>query len=309
MSGPVVAAMDAGTNSLRLLIARVQHGRLEPLVRCMQIVRLGQGVDRTGVLMPQAMDRAVAACEQFAAQCRQHGVVAGRMVATSAMRDAGNSTHFLERARAALGWPIEIISGPQEARLSFAGALLALPSQEQPPVAVLDIGGGSTEVVLGTREQGPSHAGSADVGGVRLTERHFRTDPPTPEQVAAARADVAAALAATHVELASARTAIAVAGTATTVAAHALGLASYDREAIHGVRLGAEQIRLACQQYLHLTHAQRVAQPYLHPGRVDVIAAGALILDHIVSNAGWAELIISESDLLDALAFSLAELA
>lgn len=312
---PVVAAMDCGTNSFRLLIAQAQRdgqgqAQLVPLHRDMQIVRLGQGVDRTGRLDSHAIARGVRTCEQFAAACQEFGVQTGLMVATSAMRDAANSQRFLDQAQRILGFPAQVITGRQEARLSFAGALLAVPEQAPGPFAVLDIGGGSTEVVVGlSGDASTVQAASMDVGAVRLTERHFRSDPPTASQVASARADVAQALdhlAGQGVQLGSARTALGVAGTITTVAAHVLNLPAYDSAAIHGLRLSAQQIAQACAQYVAADADQRHAQPYLHPGRADVIAAGALILDEVVRFAGWAQLIVSETDILDGTALELA---
>jgi exopolyphosphatase/guanosine-5'-triphosphate,3'-diphosphate pyrophosphatase len=234
------------------------------------------------------------------------------VVATSALRDAANGAAFTVGIRDVLGAEPRIVSGDDEARLAFAGAVRALPHHEG-PVLVVDIGGGSTEMVLGESADGPVEACSVDVGSVRLTERHLRTDPPTGAEIEQARADVAAALdrAAEVVELHRARTLVGVAGTVTTLAAHALQLPTYDSAAVDGAVLPVGVLRAACEDMLARSRASRAELPYLERGRVDVIGAGALlwseILDRVQREAGLREVVTSEHDLLDGIAWSLCE--
>ena len=299
-----VAAVDCGTNSVRLLVTDLDGmGSKRDVHREMQIVRLGQGVDRTGVLAPEALERTRSALVAYAATCGRLGVEAIRMVATSATRDARNRADFVAMVRAALGTDPEVVSGDEEAALSFAGATAGLDPAAG-PYLVMDIGGGSTELVLGTTSV--QAAVSVDVGCVRLTERHLYDDPPTAAQVAAARADVEAALvrvrAAVPVE--RARTAVGLAGSVTTVAALALGLPRYDPVALHGARISADQVRSVTERLLASTHAQRAAQAVVHSGRVDVIGAGALVLRTLVDGLGLSEVLVSEADILDGIALS-----
>ncbi len=302
-----VAAVDCGTNSLRLLVADLPEtadGRLSDVVREMRVVRLGEGVDRTGVLAPQALRRTGAALEEYAAQCRGLGVERVRMVATSATRDAANRGEFVALVRATLGVEPEVVTGAEEAALSFDGATRGLPAA-QGPFLVIDIGGGSTELVLGTRSV--EAALSVDVGCVRLTERHLRDDPPTDAQVAAAEADVDTALVAVRaaVPVERARLAVGVAGSVTTVAAHALRLPAYLSVRTHLARLPAADVVDACTDLLTMTRAARAELPYMHPGRVDVMGAGALLLRRVVQRLGLPELLVSETDILDGVAWSL----
>ena len=297
-----VAAVDCGTNSVRLLVADLEHGRLGELHREMRVVRLGQGVDHTGLLSPEAVERTRVALVDYAATCRSMGVERTRMVATSATRDARNRSEFTDMVEQVLGVAPEVVSGEEEAALSFAGATGELDGGG--PFLVVDIGGGSTEVVLGTdRVQA---ALSVDVGCVRLTERHLFDDPPTFAQVAAARVDVMAALdrVAAAVPVEQARTAVGLAGSVTTVAALALGLPAYDSEAIHLSRLSAKHIRVVSELLLGMTRAQRAALPVMHPGRVDVIGGGALVLEAVVERFGLSEVLVSERDILDGIALS-----
>ena len=297
-----VAAVDCGTNSVRLLVADLEHGRLGELHREMRVVRLGQGVDHTGLLSPEAVERTRVALVDYAATCRSMGVERTRMVATSATRDARNRSEFTDMVEQVLGVAPEVVSGDEEAALSFAGATGELDGGG--PFLVVDIGGGSTEVVLGTdRVQA---ALSVDVGCVRLTERHLVDDPPTFAQVAAARVDVMAALdrVAAAVPVEQARTAVGLAGSVTTVAALALGLPAYDSEAIHLSRLSAKHIRVVSELLLGMTRAQRAALPVMHPGRVDVIGGGALVLEAVVERFGLSEVLVSERDILDGIALS-----
>lgn len=299
-----VAALDCGTNSLRLLVADLDGTGKTDVHREMRVVRLGQGVDSTGVLAPEALERTRVALLDYAATCRDLGVDRTRLVATSATRDAANRDAFVTLVRKALGVPPEVVSGDEEAALSFLGATAGLDPADG-PFAVTDIGGGSTEVVLGTTEV--EAACSVDVGCVRLTERHLHGDPPTAAEVAAARADVDAALdrVAAIVKAETARTAVGLAGSVTTVAAIVLGLASYLPERIHLSRLPAAAVRDVTERLLRMTRAERAALPVMHPGRIDVIGGGALVLLAAVERFGWDEVLVSESDILDGIALSL----
>jgi exopolyphosphatase/guanosine-5'-triphosphate,3'-diphosphate pyrophosphatase len=298
-----VAAVDCGTNSIRLLVADLDGRTKTDLHREMRIVRLGQGVDRTGVLDPAALERTRLALVDYAAVCAELGVDKTRMVATSATRDARNRSDFVALVEAALGVTPEVITGDEEAALSFTGATADLDPADG-PFLVMDIGGGSTELVLGTTSV--EAARSVDVGCVRLTERHLLSDPPTAAEIAAARADVDAGLAQVLevVPASRARTAIGLAGSVTTVAALALGLAAYDAEQIHLSRLSAEQVRRITAELLAMTRAERAALPVMHPGRVDVIGGGALVLERAMTLLGLGEVVVSESDILDGIALS-----
>ena len=300
-----VAAVDCGTNSVRLLVADVAGARKDDVHREMRVVRLGEGVDRTGALSPEAVARTRVALVDYAATCRELGVERVRMVATSATRDARNRDDFTAMVREVLGVAPEVVSGDEEAALSFDGATRGLDG-EQGPFLVMDIGGGSTELVLGTTA--PQAALSVDVGCVRLTERHLLDDPPTDAQVAAAVADVDAAVALVRaaVPVERARTAVGLAGSVTTVAAVALGLDAYDADRIHLSRIGAADVAAVTSRLLAMTRAQRAALPVMHPGRVDVIGAGALVLATLVDRLGLADVVVSEADILDGIAWSIA---
>lgn len=303
-----VAAIDCGTNSIRLLIAEPgEGGVLVDVAREMRIVRLGQGVDRTGRLAPEAIARTREALVEYAELIDKLGASAIRMVATSATRDAINRDEFTTMVRAVLGAAPEVITGAEEAALSFAGAVAGLPDAAS-PVLVADIGGGSTELVLG---HAPADGGlasySMDIGCVRMTERHLRADPPSAAQIAATVADVRAAIgaAARDVPIEQAATFVGVAGTVTTLAAIVHGLPSYDPAAIHGSTMTAAQVTDVTDRLLAMTHEQRAALPVMHPGRVDVIGGGALILRELVAAAGVASVVASEHDILDGLALNL----
>ena len=298
-----VAAIDCGTNSIRLLVADVDGSTKADVHREMRIVRLGQGVDRTGELAPEAIERTRAALLDYAATCRELGVAKTRMVATSASRDARNRGVFQSMVVDALGVEPEVISGDEEAALSFDGATRGLDPAEG-PFLVMDIGGGSTELVLGTTTV--EAARSVDVGCVRLTERHLIDDPPTREQVQGATADVDDALVLVRqvVPVEQARTAIGLAGSVTTVAALALQLPAYDATRIHLSRIPAADVKAVSDRLLQLTREARAALPVMHPGRVDVIGAGALVLAVLVDRLGLAEVLVSESDILDGIAWS-----
>ncbi|MFE9910071.1 Ppx/GppA phosphatase family protein [Streptomyces clavifer] len=310
-----VAAIDCGTNSIRLLVADVDPatGHFAELDRRMRIVRLGQGVDRTGRLAPDALERTFDACREYAAAIEELGAERIRFVATSASRDAENSDTFVRGVLDILGVEPEVVSGDQEAQLSFDGATKELVGSDHldKPYLVVDIGGGSTEFVVGDDEV--RAARSVDIGCVRMTERHLVldgvvVDPPAADRVAAIRADIDAAidLAEKTVPIADAATLVGLAGTVTTVAAIALGLEEYDSEAIHHSRVSLEQVREITGRLLASTHEQRAAIPAMHPGRVDVITAGALVLLAVMERAGAAEVVVSEHDILDGIAWSAA---
>ncbi|MER7398509.1 Ppx/GppA phosphatase family protein [Streptomyces sp. NPDC000151] len=310
-----VAAIDCGTNSIRLLVADAdpETGELKDLDRRMKIVRLGQGVDRTGRLAPEALERTFAACREYAAVIEELGAERVRFVATSASRDAENRDDFVRGVVDILGVEPEVITGDQEAEFSFTGATKELKGREDltKPYLVVDIGGGSTEFVLG--DEDVRAARSVDIGCVRMTERHLVhdgevTDPPTPDQITAIKADVAAALdqAAESVPLGEARTLVGLAGSVTTVAAIALGLEEYDSAAIHHSRIPLAEVREITESLLGSTHDERAAIPVMHPGRVDVIAAGALVLLSIMERTGAQEVVVSEHDILDGIGWSLA---
>ena len=300
-----VAAIDCGTNSIRLLIADIDGNNFREIVRDMEIVRLGQGVDETGQFHPDAIARTLAAVDKFAAEIAKRGVEKIRFCATSATRDATNRHLFVDGVRERLSIELEVISGDEEAALSFAGAIKDLDPSNG-PFLVVDIGGGSTEFVFGTSTV--EAARSVNIGCVRMTERHFASDPATAQQIELARTDIQAAIAeaAAVVPITKANTLVAVAGTATTVAAAALDLPEYDRYAIHLSRISAQQTHDAATMFAISTREQRLALGYMHPGRVDVIAAGSLVLSEIMKATGASEFVASESDILDGMAFSLA---
>lgn len=299
-----VGAIDCGTNSIRLLITDLADGNQRDLHREMRIVRLGQGVDRTGRLASDAIERTRAALVDFRETCRELAVEQTRMVATSASRDADNSAAFRAMVLDVLGVEPEVITGDEEAALSFAGATRALDESDG-PFLVIDIGGGSTELVLGTTDV--TAACSVDIGCVRLTERHLVDDPPTPEQVTAAVRDIDAAIVQVRsvVPVADTRTAVGLAGSVTTVGALALGLPSYERDRIHLSRLSRADVEKVTTDVLEMTRADRAALAVMHPGRVDVIGAGALILRTLVDRLGLCEVLVSESDILDGIAWSM----
>lgn len=320
-----VAAVDCGTNTIRLLVAdliREETGRprLEPLRRRNEIVRLGQGVDRTGLLDPAALERTLAVVEDYAADCAELGVEPGRgarrFVATSATRDARNREDFAAGVRSLLGVDPEVVSGQEEAHLSFAGSLLGARGTDDggAPRLVVDLGGGSTELVLGV--DAPAAAISLNTGSVRITERYL-ADGVTPAAEAAARAEVRGLLdrAAQAVDLAATGRLVGLAGTITTVTAHALGLADFDAEAIDGAELAVGAALASCDAIVHSTAAERESWAYLRPGRRDVIAAGALVWSEVISRvvaettaAGrpLATVVTSLHDILDGIALSLA---
>ena len=327
-----VAAIDCGTNTIRLLIAEADRDdsgrpRLEVLRRRNEIVRLGQGVDRTGLLDPEALERTLAAVASYAADCAELGVAPGgdvrRFVATSATRDARNREDFVAGVRRLLGIEPEVVSGQEEARLSFTGSLLGARGSEgdqatgrggcAPARLVVDLGGGSTELVLGV--DAPSAAISLDTGSVRITER-FLADGVTPEAEAAARAEVRGLLdeAERVVDLSAPGRLVGLAGTITTVTAHALDLQAFDPQALNGAELSPQTVLASCEAIIHSTAEQRASWGYLAPGRRDVIAAGALVWSEVVTRvlerttaAGrpLAHVTTSLYDILDGIALSL----
>ncbi|MDQ3359456.1 MAG: exopolyphosphatase [Actinomycetota bacterium] len=308
-----VGAVDCGTNSIRLLIADVASDRtLVQVSREMEIVRLGQGVDATGRIAPDSMVRTLATAWRYAAACSEAGCASVRFVATSAARDAANAAEFVAGVREAFGAfevAPEVVSGGEEAALSFVGATGDLRAGGVPaPYLVVDIGGGSTEFVRGA--EAVEEAASVDIGSVRMTERHLSGDPPTEEEVWPALGEIATAIdrAAGQVDFAGVATLVGLAGSVTTVTAHALRLDAYRPEAIHGAELPAELVIEAATELVRMTRAQRAALPYMHPGRVDVIGAGALVwrtvIQRLQRDAGLATVRASEHDILDGIALS-----
>jgi len=302
-----VAAIDCGTNSLRLLIADIEGNNLREVYRDMRIVRLGQGVDQNKAFAPEAVERTLVATQEYFDLIRAQDVQRIRFCATSATRDASNRNLFIDGVREILGIPPEVIPGVEEAALSFLGATKQL-SQELAPFLVVDIGGGSTEFVLGESEV--IAARSVNIGCVRMSERHLVSQPPTAEQLAAATADIDAAIleAGNYVNFETAQTLIAVAGTATTVAAAALGLTEYDRYAIHLARIPAQQVHEVAEMFAAMTREEIAALGYMHPGRIDVITSGSLVLSRVMTLTGATEFVASESDILEGIAWGLAAL-
>ena len=308
-----VAAVDCGTNSIRLLVADVTDAGLRDVHREMRVVRLGQGVDATGVLAPEAIERTRVALADYTMVLRRKGVERVRMVATSATRDAANRDDFFSMVRATLGAEAEVISGDEEARLAFDGAVGELDPGDGPFV-VVDVGGGSTEVVVGAlTASGPVvHAArSVDVGCVRLTERCLPDDPPTPEQVEKARAAAAGILAdaVAAVPVEGVRTWVGVSGTVTTLSALALDLPAYDPDVIHLSRLSLPDLHRVTTDLLAMPRAQRAALGPMHPGRVDVIGGGAIIVEELargLARVGITEMVVSEHDILDGIARTIA---
>jgi len=326
-----VAAVDCGTNSLRLLVADVDLDRAEltDLTRRMEIVRLGEGVDQTGRLAPAALARTIGVLREYADVIAGFGAQSVRMVATSATRDAGNAAEFVRRVSDVLGVAPEVLTGAREAMLSFTGATAELSADHGGPFLVADIGGGSTEFVLGPGGPGeyegagsppvsrgglggivpPDYsATSVNIGCVRMTERHLRGDPPTAREVAAATADIDAALdaVADAVPVGEAKTLVGLAGSVTTVAAIAIGLPAYDAAQIHHARVCSADVHAVTLALLSQTRAVRAGIGVMHPGRVDVIGGGALVLDRVMDRFGFSEVLVSEHDILDGIAWSLA---
>lgn len=305
------AAIDCGTNAIRLLIADVVDGRLTEVERRMVTVRLGEGVDATGEFSPVALDRTFTAVDHYAADIEWCGARVVRMVATSAARDARNAAVFVDGVRTRLGIEPEVVAGVEEAELSFVGAVRGLSgSSLASPILVVDIGGGSTEFVLGNGSTLEMTAlCSVDVGCVRMTERYLHDDPPTPQQVASTVASIDRAVdeAFSRVPVDAVRSFVGLAGSVTTVAALAHGLSTYDSALIHGSVVTLDQVEQVTERLLVMTRAERAREPVMHPGRVDVIAGGALVLRQIMRRLPVGAVVASETDLLDGIVYKLAE--
>jgi exopolyphosphatase/guanosine-5'-triphosphate,3'-diphosphate pyrophosphatase len=299
-----VAAIDCGTNSIRLLIADISNGIFKEVVRSMEVVRLGQGVDKNKSFHPDAIKRTLDAVEMFSEVIASKGVERIKFCATSATRDATNRSLFTDGVRGILGVEVEVIPGEEEAMLSFNGATKEL-MQSDAPYLVVDIGGGSTEFVFGSNKV--ENAKSVDIGCVRMSERHFTSQPTTMDQVARAIIDIDSAIAqaASVVPILNAKTLVAVAGTATTVAAAALELKDYDRHLIHLARISADKVHKVSAMFQSMNKDEIANLGYMHPGRVDVITAGSLVLSRVMAATGASEFVASESDILDGMAWSL----
>jgi exopolyphosphatase/guanosine-5'-triphosphate,3'-diphosphate pyrophosphatase len=303
-----VAAIDCGTNTIKLLVGRPTEDGMVDLVREMRMVRLGQGVDATGELHPDALARTFAAIDEYAELIRAHDARRIRFVATSATRDAANAAVFTAGVRERLGVEPEVVSGTEEAALAFDGCVRNLRETPAVPVVVVDVGGGSTELIWGPRlEAAPAAAYSMQIGSVRLHERHLHSDPPTTAEVAACVRDIDAALDECPVDPAGAATVIGVAGTVTQLAAGVLGLVAYDREAIDQVRLPVEQLHALVERLVAMRVEERLALPWMHPGRADVIAAGGLVLSRVLRRTDVDHLVVSEADILDGIAWSITD--
>ncbi|MER6938901.1 Ppx/GppA phosphatase family protein [Nocardioides sp. NPDC127514] len=303
-----VAAIDCGTNTIKLLIATVTADGLNEDVREARMVRLGQGVDRTGMFAEEALQRAFGAIDEYAALIREHGVEKVRFVATSATRDAANAATFIDGVRARLGVTPEVVTGAEEAALSFGGAVRNLRGTPEPPVLVIDIGGGSTELILGDGPTlGVGEADSMDIGSVRLHERHLRSDPPTRDEIEDCVRDIDAHLDACPVDPATANTVVAVGGTMIQLTMGLLELAAYDRTATDHAEVAPDDVYRLVDRLLAMTVDERLALPWMHPGRADVIAAGGVILSRILKRSRVESLLVSESDILDGIAWSVRD--
>lgn len=295
-----IAAVDCGTNTIKLLIGALP----DVAVREMRMVRLGQGVDTTGELAPEALERAFAALDEYAALVREHGATRIRFCATSATRDASNAAVFAAGVRARLGVEPEVVTGEEEAALAFDGAVRHLTAAPVAPVLVLDVGGGSTELILG--DTSPDRVVSMDIGSVRLHERHLVADPPTPGQVTACRRDVDDHLDRCGVDPAEAATVIGVAGTVTTLAGGVLDLAT-DRGPTEQAVVPVAAVHEITDRLLGMTVAERRTLRWLHPGRADVIGAGAVIVSGVLRRVRVEEIVVSPTDILDGIAWSLVD--
>lgn len=303
MARSTVAAIDCGTNSIRLLIAEIEGDAKTDLLREMRVVRLGQGVDETGTLAPEAVERTLEACREYGGVIDAMGVDVVSFAATSAMRDADNAADFSDRVEEILGVRPRVLTGEEEARASFEGAT---GDVAEALTAVIDLGGGSTEVVQG--RGAPTFSHSFDLGSVRMTERFLLTDPPSVAEVTACMTHLDAVLAPVLSRLEPSDEIVGVAGTITTIAAHSLALPSYDSEVIHQARIHVDDVRAACGSLMQMPVADRRALPFMHPGRADVIAGGALILDRVLEHLPRTteELVVSEQDILDGIAWAAA---
>lgn len=298
-----VAAIDCGTNSIRLLITDLDGEVKSDLLREMRIVRLGEGVDRTGHLGEEAVARTLGATREYAELIAMFGVTDIRFCATSAMRDADNGSELEDAVEGILGVRPEVLAGADEARASFLGATRDL---EHVRTLVVDIGGGSTELVVGSGDE-IEWSVSLDIGSVRMTERFLASDPATVAEVTACMDHLDSQLAPVVAQLAPVSSFVGVAGTITTVAAHSLALPSYDSATIHGARLDVDDVRGACLSLVQMSVADRRALPFMHPGRADVIGGGALILDRLseLLPLDTSALVVSEHDILDGIAWDM----
>ena len=298
-----VAAIDCGTNSIRLLVLAGSRDAPQELAREVRLARLGQGVDATREFHPDALARTFAVCDEFAQIIRAHGAGKVRFVATSAARDITNRQLLIDGVRERLGVEVDVIPGQEEARLSSAGALCAV--DVTPPTLILDIGGGSTELVLADGAGMILHSVSLNVGSVRIRERFLHTDPPTPEEQRASREFVGDLLDGSGIDFAAVASAVGVAGTVTSVAARVLGLEAYSRDAVHGLVLGCDDIRDANSHWLATPVSEIEGEPCMHPLRAGVIGAGTLILDEIAARIPSQKILVSETDILDGIALEL----
>ena len=300
-----VAAIDCGTNSIRLLVLSGSRKAPVELVREVRLARLGQGVDATGEFHPDALARTFAVCEEYARIIREHGAEKVRFVATSAARDVSNRRLLVDGVRERLGVEVDVIPGQEEARLSSMGALCALDVAS--PTLVVDIGGGSTELVLVDGAGTILHSVSLNVGAVRLRERFLHTDPPTPGEQNNARGFIGELLDGSGIDFAAVADAVGVAGTVTSVGARVLGLESYSREAVHGLVLGRGDVDAVTEHWLTTPVGLIEQEPCMQPLRAGVIGAGALILDETISRIPGEKIRISETDILDAIALGLLD--
>ncbi len=301
-----VAAIDCGTNSIRLLITDIdkENNTDHDVVREMRIVRLGEGVDKTKAFSPRALERTFKAIDEYEELLKKHKVEHLKFVATSATRDALNKAMFIKGVIDRLRVVPEVIPGTLEAKLSFDGATKSLRTKYPAPFLIIDLGGGSTELVVGDKEIEGAY--SMNVGCVRMTERHCPGGNPTKQQEEAIRSDVRQELekAKEKVDWAKAKTVVGVAGTVTTVAAHALGLTTYNPDVLHGASITKDQISKTAQDFINLSIDERKSLPYMHEGRIEVITAGAIVLDEVMKALGAKTLIASERDILDGVAWS-----
>ena len=301
---PTFAVIDCGTNAIRLLIATVDSNKVSDRLREMRTVRLGEGVDATGEFNDAALERTFAACREYAGLLRQYEIKEIRFIATSASRDVSNRDAFIAGVKETLGVEPEVISAEQEAEFSYRGALSGIHVQGR--VLVSDIGGGSTEFVT-TTPDGPIVSESVNIGCVRMTERHLYSDPPTEREIEAATTDIDNEIKLIHkkIPIDSKSTFIGLAGSVTTVAAMALGLQEYDADLIHGSVVSIEEVDAVTDELLHMTRAQRSELGFMHPGRVDVIGGGALVLRESMRMLGFNQVLVSEKDLLDGVVMGL----
>lgn len=304
-----VAAIDCGTNTIKLLVGDLAASEdgVRGITRESRVVRLGQGVDATGRLAPEALERTFAAVEEYAAIIESSGAQRVRFCATSATRDAENAAAFRQGVHERLGVEPEVLAGAEEARLAFAGAVRGLVDHVTDPVMVIDIGGGSTELIMGTAHGGPDGEHSMDIGAVRMTERHLPSDPPTDEEIAACVADIDAVLDGSPIDPAGAASVVGVAGTITQITAGVLDLPAYDRARTDKAVLQVAEVDAHIDRLLAMTVEDRKALPYMHPGRADVIGAGGLILSRVLRRTPLASFTVAETDILDGIAWSLVE--